>query len=267
MPKATYGNALTIDRKLKRIFVVGGTNGFDYHLEVHAFDWATKTWTQLSATPANIEARYRHEIALWEEQLFIIGGGTSQLTFTLEQIPVFDLKTNSWTVKASKPFMDPETGLPTYPSPRYSHDCAQQGETMYLVGGANDSTVFSDFWSLNLQTLAWTRLPLALPTGLYFLSAGISAEGQLSIFGGVTSVTKKERSNMVYQTWVRVPTLKTLAKMAVRGTLQQINDKREAVKKKKKKLSTAASQVTVNQIEKVFKTAHIPPEIFNLPVV
>lgn len=215
IPEPMYGQAIVFDHDNEKLYVVGGTTGFEYFLDVHAFDWTAKKWTKLSGTlPPDIEVRYRHELAFWDNKLYVIGGGAGQRGHDLKTIPVFDLTTNTWSRKQTHPHVSFSGDL-EFPSQRYSHDCAQLGSTIYMVGGTHVATVYNDIWSLELTTLSWQQLPCSLPEGLYFHSVAISEEGQLSVFGGVSSVERKVRNNTYLEVWVKVPQLKTLARMAL----------------------------------------------------
>lgn len=88
IPLPGYGQAIVVDHHKEKLFVVGGTNGFEYYLDVHVFDRNDQKWTKLSGTslPAEIEVRYRHELALWNDKLFIIGGGCNLIGVSLEMV-------------------------------------------------------------------------------------------------------------------------------------------------------------------------------------
>ena len=45
-----------------------------------SFDFRTKLWTCLESSPSvEVKPRYRHEMQLYENRLFLFGGGTSDL--------------------------------------------------------------------------------------------------------------------------------------------------------------------------------------------
>ena len=91
LPNEGYGQGMVLDRENDCIYVCGGTNGYDYNLDVHRFDLISRKWTKLASTPSFIESRYRLELGLWNQKLFIIGGGTSNSSFPLDQVS-FDYK-------------------------------------------------------------------------------------------------------------------------------------------------------------------------------
>ena len=249
-------------------------------------------WTRLSISPNNIDARYRHEMALCDDKLYIIGGGTSQRSFSTEmvhvyqrrryvsmintpfprhQIPVFDLITRKWSLEQSKPYIDPVTGDRLFPKPRYSHDCGQHGDDIFMVGGTNEDQVFADLWSLHLPTLTWTLHSMeALPKPLYFHSAAISDQGELYVFGGVTSLAHKIRVNTLYRTWVRVPSLHKLAREAILGALRHMivtSESGDHTKKQRAKAMLKTGYLSVGTIESYLTSKHVCSNVFDLPVV
>lgn len=88
IPEPGYGQAIALDHYNEKLYVVGGTNGFSYHINVHVFDRSDQKWTKLSGTTLQneIEVRYRHELALWNDKLYVIGGGTLQNGISLEMV-------------------------------------------------------------------------------------------------------------------------------------------------------------------------------------
>ena len=47
--------------------------------------------------------RYRHEICYYQDQLFVLGGGTSFSVYGFEDIPTFQLTTRTWTWIKTRP--------------------------------------------------------------------------------------------------------------------------------------------------------------------
>ena len=88
IPMSGFGQAMTVDKKKNCFYICGGTNGNDYNMDVHRFDMKTKQWVRLAFTPETVHARYRHEMALWNNRLYIIGGGTSTARFSTEFVSV-----------------------------------------------------------------------------------------------------------------------------------------------------------------------------------
>jgi len=111
-----------------------------------------------------------------------------------QEIPAFDLKTNSWKILNTHG----ETEETMVPAPRRCHGSVQyidekNGVTSVVIsGGYNGDRVFNDVWRLNLSTLRWTRLrECILPCPVYFHSAALTPEGRMYIFGGIVKMNNK----------------------------------------------------------------------------
>lgn len=85
-----------------------------------------------------------------------------------------------------------------------------------MVGGTNENnTIFNDLWRLHLPTLQWYKYGTHMTKPRYFHAVSISPEGELSTFGGVTTIQTKVRSNMIQQVWIKIPSLQTITKQAI----------------------------------------------------
>lgn len=88
-PIEMYGQACTFDENRGEIYVVGGTNGSQYSIDVHKFNLSTKKWTILyKSTGIDREpgSRYRHEIALYNNKLYVFGGSTSDRFYSFTKV-------------------------------------------------------------------------------------------------------------------------------------------------------------------------------------
>ena len=47
--------------------------------------------------------RYRHEVACFENRIYVFGGGTSQLVHSLNEIYVYYVDENLWKLQVTKP--------------------------------------------------------------------------------------------------------------------------------------------------------------------
>lgn len=146
-----------------------------------------------------------------------------------------------------------------HPEPRYSHGIGQHGHLVYIVGGANDEKVFNDFWAFDLRSLTWHRLIVNLPTPLYFHSAAITPEGEFTIFGGVTSLARKERSNTLYNIWVQIPKLSTLCMQAVVDKLRYDHNQAHNIKSK------CYNVLSDDTIRHYFEKNNLCLDYFNVP--
>lgn len=91
IPQEQYGQAMVYDHHENCLYVVGGTNGYIYSIDIHQFDFDKMEWKILfKKSPTKYNAwpleRYRHEMALYSNKLFIIGGGTAQECYDLKLV-------------------------------------------------------------------------------------------------------------------------------------------------------------------------------------
>ncbi|KAG8177333.1 hypothetical protein JTE90_018356 [Oedothorax gibbosus] len=206
-PTQQYGQGMLLDGK--KMYVVGGTNGFSYTMQVHCLDLTTKVWTHLDTEMKKFDwtpdPRYRHEIALHNNKIFVFGGGTAHVSFDMVEIPVFCLESKTWT-KITTTSTDPQN----FPEPRRCHALVQIGSDAYLCGGFDGLRTFNCIWKFNLETHQWNCLDAKLPNPLYFHSAAVSEEGQMFVFGGVKSFLYNTRTNDLYSMWLKIPPLQDL---------------------------------------------------------
>ncbi|CAG2106368.1 unnamed protein product [Medioppia subpectinata] len=191
-PIEQYGQALAVDPNGDSIYVCGGTTGWLYSMSVHRFDLRSHRWHSLYSRGAYFdndfpEPRYRHEIVVHENRLYVIGGGTSYKCYKLSKIPVFDVESRQWLAMETKNDLNVmANGVDGYPTRRRCHDCVRADEhTVYVIGGTNNVVIFDDVWRLDLRLMQWTLVPTRLPRAVYFHSASVSSTGRLSVFGGV----------------------------------------------------------------------------------
>ena len=159
------------------------------------------------------EERYRHEVILFENQLFIFGGGTASECFGFEKIPVFELSSRSWRAQETNGSIGGE-----FPVARRCHGCVQMRKYVFIFGGTNGVSIFDDVWRLDFDSFTWTRLDVTLPIPLFFHGASLSHSGQLTVFGGVKEINPdpevKTRTNDLFQIWLTIPSLQQISWMA-----------------------------------------------------
>lgn len=88
-PIEMYGQACVCDEKRGEIYIVGGTNGSQYSLDIHKFNLYTKKWTVLyKSTELEEEpgCRYRHEIALSDNKIYLFGGSTCHKFYSFHEV-------------------------------------------------------------------------------------------------------------------------------------------------------------------------------------
>lgn len=86
-PRNLYGQSIAINDKY--LYTVGGTDGFKYYMDVYRLNLSTNTWEKLFDQDQDDcdkcpEARYRHEVVLYNNSLYVFGGGISSFAFKLE---------------------------------------------------------------------------------------------------------------------------------------------------------------------------------------
>lgn len=215
-PIEMYGQACVCDEQRGDLYIVGGTNGGTYSLDVHKFNLYTKKWTVLhKSTEAGYEpgCRYRHEIALHGNKLYLFGGSTSSTYYGFEELPVFDLETLDWSYYKTRPHIKQGKGL--YPVERKCHSLGVIGNDCYMCGGNDGAKVCSDIWHINLEELKWTLLVECIPYPVYFHAAAISLDGRLTVFGGVDNFSGDSRNNKLTSIWLKIPSLKNMCLSAV----------------------------------------------------
>jgi hypothetical protein len=219
IPPRQYGQAVVLDEPNYHIYVIGGTTGHEYSIDVHRFDLISKKWSLLwkksTAVGGDVfpEERYRHECVLWRKKIYAFGGGTDQSVFSLKTIPVFDTETKQWIAIVSNPGKPDSYPLPP---PRRCHGCVIHENYVYINGGMNGVVVFSDVWRFDLLTHVWEKINMRLPTPLFFHAVSLSkASGRMIVFGGVNRIVNTlqadVRVNDLYSVYLGVPSLQELS--------------------------------------------------------
>uniref|UniRef100_A0A0P4WED7 Kelch domain-containing protein 10 n=1 Tax=Scylla olivacea TaxID=85551 RepID=A0A0P4WED7_SCYOL len=207
-PKPMYGQAVCMSDDY--LYVVGGTTGFQYSIDVHRLDLENRTWEQLfppSPPPHTIpEERYRHEVVEHNGSLYVFGGGRSDTSCSLDHLPTFLLQQRVWATTPTRP----DTRTNTFPKPRRCHVAIKVDKYVYLHGGYNGSEAFADLWRLSLTTFEWQLLPCKSLVPLYFHSAAVTEEGCMYIFGGVKDLTQNTRSAYINKVWLGVARLRDM---------------------------------------------------------
>ena len=204
MPRPLYGQAVALhDDKL---YVVGGTSGYTYFMDVHVLDLTHRRW-QCLYKPSEQEqvngptARYRHEICYYEGRIYVLGGGSSFEVQPLETLPAFDLETGTWNSVRTHPDASipiEESYVEQYPRPRRCHSIEKCGHSkdhasavvfkpfnlkcithnfisdVYLFGGFDGDKICSLIWRLDLSSMTWKCWPLVMPKPVYFHSSTIT---------------------------------------------------------------------------------------------
>lgn len=147
---------------------------------MYEFDFATKTWTEISARGALPSVRSCPAWAKDDTHVYIQGGYDG-----VERKADFfacDLATYTWTEM-------PCLGTP--PSPRYFHSCCLSSTKMYLYGGYSGSQRLADMYAYDFETNHWSEVDCTdgdAPSGRSSLVAQVY-ENFLYVFGGYNGVT------------------------------------------------------------------------------
>lgn len=84
-PKGQYGQSTVIDGKY--LYTVGGTDGFKYYMDVDRLNLETNIWERLFDQDEGTNCptpRYRHEVVLYNNHLYVLGGGISNTAYILD---------------------------------------------------------------------------------------------------------------------------------------------------------------------------------------
>ncbi|GBP14517.1 Kelch domain-containing protein 10 homolog [Eumeta japonica] len=219
-PPGQYGQSVLCHKGY--FYTIGGTNGFDYNCDIHRLNLKTLTWECVfigTGQEGEPIGRYRHELAVLNEKLYVIGGGTGAWAFELMEMPVFDLKTKTWSMETPKG--DDSFKGPICPMPRKCHSAVQidtpNGAQVFVVGGTDGNLAFQDIWRLQLPEMQWTIMrKCVLPKPIYFHSATVTSSGCMYIFGGIESdELEGVRTNNLYKIWLSIPKLSEICWEAV----------------------------------------------------
>ncbi|XP_063238402.1 kelch domain-containing protein 10 [Bacillus rossius redtenbacheri] len=214
-PRPMYGQAVLLVGP--HLYAVGGTTGFEFSSDVHRLDLRAGRWEEVyvstGAAPEEPSGRYRHELALHGERLFLIGGGTGDRACSLKSVHAFHLRERRWERLATH-----EDDAWGFPSSRRYHGFAQLGAGAYVVGGFDRGQILGDAWRLDLGSLRWSVLPsCSLRQSVYFHATAVTPAGCLYSFGGVKALEGDcTRSGGLCRAWLCVPSLEEMCREAVR---------------------------------------------------
>ena len=106
LPRPLYGQAIAMVNDAEngpQLYTIGGTSGFDYFINVDRLVFRHRRWepcyrshhdfTRLSGNEP--EPRYRHELAVRKDLIYLLGGGTSFIVHDFVEIWAFDTKMNN----------------------------------------------------------------------------------------------------------------------------------------------------------------------------
>ncbi|XP_071960810.1 kelch domain-containing protein 10-like [Antedon mediterranea] len=213
-PVPTYGCAISVNEG--NVYTYGGTTGWSYISNVDRYNMQSGEWTSMydSSTDwlhhfsdphdhvTSPRPRYRHEMLSDQNNLYVLGGGTSGEAYELDIIYIFNLQTKTWKKHQSK-----NDEVHGYPANRRCFGCCQLKDHAYISGGLNERKMHDDIWRLSLQDCQWTKCSAKLLFPLYFHASAVTPAGCMYIHGGVKTLTGDKRSLKLSRIWLVVPNL------------------------------------------------------------
>lgn len=108
-----------------KMYLFGGTNGFEWFNDVWCYDPATNKWSQLDCIGYIPSRREGHAAALVDDVMYIFGGRTEEGT-DLGDLAAFRISLRRWYTFQN---MGPS------PSPRSGHSMTTVGKSIVVLGG------------------------------------------------------------------------------------------------------------------------------------
>ncbi|KAL5606566.1 hypothetical protein BROUX41_002968 [Berkeleyomyces rouxiae] len=113
-----------------KLYLFGGTNGYEWFNDVWCYDPTVNKWSQLDCIGYIPVSREGHAAALVDDVMYIFGGRTEEGT-DLGDLAAFRITTKRWYTFQN---MGPS------PSPRSGHSMTSVGKSIVIVGGEPSST-------------------------------------------------------------------------------------------------------------------------------
>ncbi|KAK4265697.1 hypothetical protein QN277_026714 [Acacia crassicarpa] len=136
----------------KKALLIGGkTEPGSDRISVWAFDTETECWSLIEAKGDIPVARSGHTVLKASSALILFGGEDAKRR-KMNDLHMFDLKSLTWL-----PLHCTGTG----PSPRSNHVAAlYDDKILFIFGGASKSRTLNDLYSLDFETMAWSRMKI-----------------------------------------------------------------------------------------------------------
>ncbi|XP_022760508.1 kelch domain-containing protein 4-like isoform X2 [Durio zibethinus] len=136
----------------KKALLVGGkTDPGNDRVSVWALDTETECWSVMEAKGEIPVARSGHTVVRASSVLILFGGEDAKKK-KLNDLHMFDLKSLTWLTLQC-------TG--TRPSPRSNHVATlYDDKTLFIFGGALKSRTLNDLYSLDFETMVWSRIKM-----------------------------------------------------------------------------------------------------------
>eukprot|EP00547_Thalassionema_nitzschioides_P000425 CAMPEP_0194203698 /NCGR_PEP_ID=MMETSP0156-20130528/3401_1 /TAXON_ID=33649 /ORGANISM="Thalassionema nitzschioides, Strain L26-B" /LENGTH=561 /DNA_ID=CAMNT_0038929497 /DNA_START=35 /DNA_END=1717 /DNA_ORIENTATION=+ len=178
VPSRRFGYVSVVHNN--KFVLFGGFDGTRWLNDMHEFDFATSTWTEIESRGDLPSVRSCPAWAKDDTHVYIQGGYDG-----VERKADFfacNLATYTWTE------MPCRGGAP---SPRYFHSCCLYGNKMYLYGGYSGNERLADMYAYDFETNHWSEVDCTngdAPSGRSSLVAQVH-ENCLYIFGGYNGIT------------------------------------------------------------------------------
>ncbi|KAK7348214.1 hypothetical protein VNO80_22764 [Phaseolus coccineus] len=136
----------------KKALLIGGkTDPGSDRISVWALDTETECWSLMEAKGDIPVARSGHSVVRAGTVLILFGGEDAKRR-KLNDLHMFDLKSFTWL---------PLHYTGTAPSPRFNHVAAlYDDKILYIFGGSSKSRTLNDLYSLDFETMAWSRVKI-----------------------------------------------------------------------------------------------------------
>ncbi|CAM8986069.1 unnamed protein product [Rhodiola kirilowii] len=136
----------------KKVLLIGGkTDPSSEKLSVWVFDTESECWSLMEVKGDVPVARSGHTVVRASSVLILFGGEDAKRK-KLNDLHMFDLKSLTWL-----PLHCTGTG----PSPRFNHVAALYNDkTLLIFGGAGKSKTLGDLYSLDFETMIWSRIKI-----------------------------------------------------------------------------------------------------------
>ncbi|CAL0301225.1 unnamed protein product [Lupinus luteus] len=135
----------------KGLLIGGKTDPGSDKISVWAFDTESECWSLMEAKGDIPAARSGHTVVRAGSVLILFGGEDVKKR-KLNDLHMFDLKSLTWL---------PLHCTGAAPCARFNHVAAlYDGKILFIFGGASKSKTLNDLYSLDFETMAWSRIKI-----------------------------------------------------------------------------------------------------------
>lgn len=162
----------------KEILIFAGGDQQQNYDDIVAYDYLNNKCRIVELKGAiKPTARTYHNGIAYKDQLVVFGGGNNGKQ-AVEDSKIYLLNPNNqkWIQLSIKG-----------PSVRHGHVLFNYNdELIYLHGGMNNDTIYSDLWVLNLKQMSWTQLVTDSGPSSRAAHGGVCINKSLYLFGGIS---------------------------------------------------------------------------------